>query len=226
MKFSLASPLLAVALYLSPTSVNARIGNSPRLLTCQVDSHWCSHPGAVYKNVDCDGDGHLDHVCVDFQGNKGVISAANGCVDSWPGEGPRGCPNSPNALSYESPVSENCKFGGTCQCGMTGDGQQITMQSYGFDSNDQKVWGCGETFKINGGELNTQWGLSGDGTTGEASGSIGGIVSWSLSDSFDGWEGCCNICGTNLQLAGVLSGGWQCKNAAPAGIWLVGKDLN
>jgi len=43
---------------------------------------WCMH-GEVYKrNVDCDGDGHFDHVCEKF-GHAGFISSSQDCIDTW-----------------------------------------------------------------------------------------------------------------------------------------------
>jgi hypothetical protein len=50
---------------------------------CTRPTAWCTHSGAVYTNVDCDGDGFLDHHCVGG-GNEGSIRSGNNCVDDWP----------------------------------------------------------------------------------------------------------------------------------------------
>ena len=49
--------------------------------------------------------------------------------------------------------------------------------------------------------------------------------SFSQSDSFYGWEGCCRIAGEALQSRGYLSDGWFCV-WDPLGIWLKGKAWN
>jgi hypothetical protein len=51
---------------------------------CSKDPIWCTHSGSVYQNIDCDGDGVLDHYCVDASGDTGVIGSASSCADTWP----------------------------------------------------------------------------------------------------------------------------------------------
>jgi hypothetical protein len=51
---------------------------------CNRPHGWCSHGGATYVLQDCDGDGVLDPVCSDPQGNMGYIGSANGCASTWP----------------------------------------------------------------------------------------------------------------------------------------------
>ncbi|KAG2440005.1 hypothetical protein HXX76_004122 [Chlamydomonas incerta] len=55
---------------------------------CQRPSGWCTADGSRYTGtIDCDGDGVLDHVCVDVWGRGvGVISSgsAPACNDTWP----------------------------------------------------------------------------------------------------------------------------------------------
>jgi len=59
---------------------------------CSRPSQWCSHSGSVYKNVDCDGDGILDHACVDRSNQRGYIASKSGCVSVWPNAPKSSCP--------------------------------------------------------------------------------------------------------------------------------------
>lgn len=108
--------------------------------------------------------------------------------------------------------------GGACSCGYDGDGNIITMNRFYGDHNDEKVWGCGGAFALTGGKLSGQWG----GTRDSLASSMG--LDFSQGKSFHGWEGCCYVCGANLQMAGKLSSGWYCeKDFSSTGIWLKGK---
>ncbi len=107
--------------------------------------------------------------------------------------------------------------GGACNCGMGGDGSVITMNRFYGDYNDEQVMGCGGAFALTGGSLSGQWGGSQD----SLAASIG--IDFSQGASYYGWEGCCYVCGANLQLAGRLSSGWYCeKDFFSTGIWLKG----
>jgi hypothetical protein len=106
--------------------------------------------------------------------------------------------------------------GGSCWCGNGGDGGRITMNRFWGDFNDEKVEGCGGAFR-----LATVGGSAEFGSDGQVSGSVG--VQFVQEASYDGWEGCCNLCGTYLQAAGRLSSGWYCeKDFFSTGIWLKG----
>jgi hypothetical protein len=99
------------------------------------------------------------------------------------------------------------------------------MNRFFGDNNDQKVHGCGGAFQLTGASLNQQWGgtLSSSGPEASVATSIG--LDFSQQTSADGWEGCCNICGFNLQMAGKISDGWFCeKDFFSTGIWLKGKN--
>jgi len=50
---------------------------------CSRPSSWCTHKGAIYSQLDCDGDGILDHHCKDDR-SEGFRSSAAGCRDRWP----------------------------------------------------------------------------------------------------------------------------------------------
>merc|ERR1719330_1961408 len=49
---------------------------------CQRPLGWCMHGEEYRRDVDCDGDGHFDHVC-DKPGHHGFISSVKDCTDSW-----------------------------------------------------------------------------------------------------------------------------------------------
>jgi EGF-like domain len=91
----------------------------------------------------------------------------------------------------------------------------ITLNRFDSDGTDEKVWGCGGNFYLSGASLS--------GTLAkEPSAEIG--LSFSQSDSFYGWEGCCSVAGEALQSRGYLSDGWFCeKDFFSTGIWLKGK---
>jgi hypothetical protein len=111
-----------------------------------------------------------------------------------------------------SPIDLCAGDGGACQCGQGGDGSLITLNRFWGDATDEQVFGCGGAFHLDGATLEAQYG-------GDPTGSLG--LSFSQADSFDGWEGCCYICGLNLQIAGKLSSGWYCeKDFFSTGIWL------
>jgi hypothetical protein len=117
----------------------------------------------------------------------------------------------------------NCLAGGTCICGMGGDGAPlITMNNFGGDFNDQKVFGCGGAFQLASGGIGTNVDCSGEGCS---SGGMAGF-GFEQADSYYGWEGCCAVCGTVLQHNGLLSAGWNCqKDFFATGIWLRGAGL-
>eukprot|EP00457_Paulinella_chromatophora_P006952 gb/GEZN01006972.1/.p1 GENE.gb/GEZN01006972.1/~~gb/GEZN01006972.1/.p1 ORF type:complete len:376 (-),score=21.07 gb/GEZN01006972.1/:265-1392(-) len=120
--------------------------------------------------------------------------------------------------------------GGTCGCGYSNGNTPITLNRFYGDNSDEKVWGCGGGFGLDGATWNRQWGgsLDSTGPQGSISDTVG--LSFSSSASFYGWEGCCYICGLNLQMAGVLSEGWHCAKDSifggwgATGIWLKGKN--
>jgi len=45
---------------------------------------WCTHSGATYQELDCDGDCVNDPICSDIFGNFGILSSAENCKDTWP----------------------------------------------------------------------------------------------------------------------------------------------
>ena len=105
--------------------------------------------------------------------------------------------------------------GGACECGSGGDGKRITLNRFWGDGSDEQVYGCGGAFHLSGADLSAQYGSDG------GSGAIG--INFDQAASYDGWEGCCTICGMNLQIAGKLASGWYCeKDFFSTGIWLKG----
>jgi hypothetical protein len=66
-------------------------------------------------------------------------------------------------------------------------------------------------FALDGATWSAQWGGTFSETGPEASVMQELGISFSQSASYDGWEGCCLICGVNLELAGKISTGWYCE---------------
>ena len=110
----------------------------------------------------------------------------------------------------EGPVY--CTTGGACHCGFGGDGAILTLNKF---TGDDKVYGCGGAFRLTGADVTAEWqGSSGLVTAG---------ISFTQDASYDGWEGCCFICGKNLEIAGMIETAWYCeKDAFSTGIWLKG----
>jgi hypothetical protein len=52
--------------------------------SCEKPDNWCTHEGSKLSRVDCNGTGVLDWVCIDDAGNRGTITKANGCKQTWP----------------------------------------------------------------------------------------------------------------------------------------------
>ena len=51
---------------------------------CQRPSSGCSKGHDRYKNVDCDGDGILDHACSTIINNdRWLVLSSEGCPSSW-----------------------------------------------------------------------------------------------------------------------------------------------
>jgi hypothetical protein len=127
------------------------------------------------------------------------------------------CDDNCDCIAPTTPIVGCDPNGGSCRCGAGGDGSVITLNRFWGDSSDEQVWGCGGAFQLSGASLSGQWGGSQDGNA------INAGFDFSQSASYHGWEGCCNICGMNLQLAGRLSSGWYCeKDFFSTGIWLKG----
>mmetsp|Transcript_33379 Transcript_33379/g.53481 ORF Transcript_33379/g.53481 Transcript_33379/m.53481 type:complete len:185 (+) Transcript_33379:47-601(+) len=109
-----------------------------------------------------------------------------------------------------------CTTGGACHCGYGGDGAILTLNRF---TGDDKVYGCGGAFRLSGAEASAEWQGSSAGQSG--SGSL--MFSFTQDSSYDGWEGCCFICGKNLEIADMIESGWYCeKDAFSTGIWLKG----
>merc|ERR1739844_553005 len=88
---------------------------------CQRPLGWCVHGERYRRDVDCDGDGHFDHVC-EKDGHGGYIASSEDCMDTW--EEGRQCDPRPilaeqdaAAASYKL-VSDygNCVQHGSPQC--------------------------------------------------------------------------------------------------------------
>ena len=166
-------------------------------LLLQTNAHELAKPGSLRKGADGNSDGLL-------------------LQDSNEAES-----------KMSSPVSTCSGGGGACGCGNSGDGKLISMSRFYGDKNDQKVYGCGGAFHLSGASWNAQWGgkLTESGPEANALQEAG--ITFTQSASFDGWEGCCLICGRNLEIAGKISDGWYCeKDWINSGIWLKGKEMH
>merc|ERR1711994_161671 len=49
---------------------------------CERPLGWCMHGESYRRDVDCDGDGHFDHVC-EKEGHAGYIASSQDCIDTW-----------------------------------------------------------------------------------------------------------------------------------------------
>ena len=59
----------------------------PYLGQCQRPSSGCIQSYDIYKSVDCDGDGILDHACSTAINNKRwLVLSSEGCPNSWGSE--------------------------------------------------------------------------------------------------------------------------------------------
>jgi len=140
----------------------------------------------------------------------------------WDGSACISTPPPPNQ-GLVNPVTGCEGGGGACGCGLGGDGGQISMNRFWGNDNDEQVFGCGGAFALDGATWDAQWGgtLSESGPEASVMQSVG--LTFSQSASYDGWEGCCLICGVNLELTGKISTGWYCeKDFFSTGIWLKG----
>jgi len=91
---------------------------------CQRPLGWCMHGEHYRRDVDCDNDGHFDHVC-EKPGHSGFIASSDDCIDTWEeGTAGRKCDPRPTlsgqdagAASYKL-VSDygNCVEHGSSQC--------------------------------------------------------------------------------------------------------------
>jgi len=53
-------------------------------VSCPRPPGWCSHRGANFQMIDCDGDGIEDPTCSDTTGKFGVIYSTQKCTKVWP----------------------------------------------------------------------------------------------------------------------------------------------
>lgn len=53
-----------------------------RTFGCQRPLGWCMHGENYRRDVDCDGDGHFDHIC-EAANHHGFISSSQDCIDTW-----------------------------------------------------------------------------------------------------------------------------------------------
>jgi hypothetical protein len=82
---------------------------------------------------------------------------------------------------------------------------------------------------LTGAALDQQWGGTLSETGPEVNDATSIVLDFSQQNSFNGWSGCYNICGYNLQMARKISDGWYCEKDGiwglfSTGIWLKGKN--
>ncbi len=59
--------------------------------SCERPDSWCTHEGAKFQQVDCDGSG-VGWVCTDLKGNRGTLLPSNKCEPVWPNAPVESCP--------------------------------------------------------------------------------------------------------------------------------------
>jgi len=91
---------------------------------CQRPLAWCMHGEHYHRDVDCDGDGHFDHVC-EKEGHAGYIASSEDCKDTWEeGTAGRKCDPRPILAEQDASVASyklvsdygNCVESGSPQC--------------------------------------------------------------------------------------------------------------
>lgn len=63
------------------TAGDTPISMCKSVFSCQRPSDWCKKPGSLYQQVDCDGDGVLDHACQNGD-QRSTILSLDGCIDT------------------------------------------------------------------------------------------------------------------------------------------------
>ena len=54
------------------------------LIDCERPSSGCQKSHDLYENIDCDGDGFLDHACINTAtGKRYLILSSEGCQKHW-----------------------------------------------------------------------------------------------------------------------------------------------
>ena len=79
-------PLCTIMLRLRKIKANFehRCFQFPYLGQCQRPSSGCIESYDIYKSVDCDGDGILDHACsTTVNNNRWLVLSSEGCPSSW-----------------------------------------------------------------------------------------------------------------------------------------------
>ncbi|KAL7559698.1 hypothetical protein ACA910_017601 [Epithemia clementina (nom. ined.)] len=158
----------------------------------------------------------------------------------------------PSTFVYPAQVTSGCEGdGGSCQCGTSANGKSIFLDSFKKDYTDTVVQGCGGNFKLDGLSWGKQYFPNAGGkrelaNPAAAAALAGGAqkgaeiakliaenlnVKFSVEESFDGWQGCCTVCATNLQNMGKLNSGWKCAQPVISfdprgGMWLNGNKKN
>jgi len=98
------------------------------------------HGESYRRDVDCDGDGHFDHVCKK-DGHAGYISSSQDCLDTWE-EGESGLECKPHTMLESKDVSVpyqlKADYGNCSQH----DSSQCFVSHKGFSKSDYPVGVC------------------------------------------------------------------------------------
>ena len=82
---------------------------------CQRPSSGCSNSIDIYKIVDCDGDGILDHACsTTVNSHRWLVLSSEGCPSSW---GPASRPVSKCPQAFGGTIDKiQQEFDAPCSC--------------------------------------------------------------------------------------------------------------
>ncbi len=144
-------------------AVRRRLSQTPDLRrlqhssdTCQRPSWGCDVSHDIYTNIDCDGDGILDHMCTTtINSNRWLVLSSEGCPQDW-GTSSRAASECPTTGTFiPGTYSMVYTNGYTCTYTVTEDGKvEISDGAAGWgDGGDTHGWaGTAELSENDAGE--------------------------------------------------------------------------
>jgi len=107
---------------------------------CERPLGWCMHGESYRRDVDCDGDGHFDHVC-EKEGHAGYIASSQDCIDTWE-EGETGAKCEPRAILGAKDASVTYKLVSDYGNCVEHDSSQCFASHAGWPNSDYPVGVC------------------------------------------------------------------------------------